>query len=124
MPPFLFFRALPASPALCALNYILVKERVQFLPGHVLLHLLEVEELRRLLHLERQLLLHVCTSSIDVSVMLGLHFMHHFLALLTEIANLFVPEGIVVPELVFVSPLKVRVFLRVTLLHLEDTSGL
>ena len=90
----------------------------------MLLHLLEVEELRRLLHLERQLLLHVCTSRIDVSVMLGLHFMDHFLALLCEIANLFVPEGIEVPELVFVSLMKVRVFLCVTLLHLEDTSGL
>ena len=56
--------------------------------------------------------------------MLGLHFMDHFLALLCEIANLFVPEGIEVPELVFVSLMKVRVFLCVTLLHLEDTSGL
>ena len=90
----------------------------------MLLHLLEVQELGGLLDLEGELLLQLRPEVVALVLVPPLHVPDHLLSLLREVAELLVPEGVEIPELVVVGAVEVAVLLAVALLHLEDAPGL
>jgi len=100
-----------------------VRQGLQLLLGHLLLHLLEVEELGTLLHLVRQLLLQLVPQRLQLGLVLPLHLLHQPLPLPLVLAQLAVGEGREGVELFLVGVGEVALLLGVALLHFVDPAG-